>query len=103
MLKYKRLKLLQVSMQFFITQHVRDELLLAKLIGYLGCGKIDKPSTLTNEVRFVISRFSHLIDKMIPFFDRYPLRGLKSIDFQDFYMVSKVMEDKSRLTPSSRS
>ena len=88
-----------VSMQFSITQHVRDELLLTKLIDYLGCGKIEKPSTRTNEVRFTINRFSNLIDKIIPFFDRYPLHGLKSMDFQDFYKVSKIMEDKSHLTP----
>ena len=88
-----------VSMQFSITQHIRDELLLTKLIDYLGCGKIEKPSTRTNEVRFVINRFSNLIDKIIPFFDRYSLRGIKSMDFQDFYKVSKIMEDKGHLTP----
>ena len=55
-----------VSMQFSITQHVRDELLLIKLIDYLGCGKIEKPSTRTSEVRFVINRFSHLIDNILP-------------------------------------
>ena len=55
-----------VSMQFSITQHVRDELLLTKLIDYLGCGKIEKPSTRTSEVRFVINRFSHLIDNILP-------------------------------------
>ena len=87
-----------VSMQFSITQHVRDELLLIKLIDYLGCGKIDKPSTRTSEVRFVINRFSHLMDNILPFFDRYPLHGIKSMDYQDFCKVAKIMEDKSHLT-----
>ena len=87
-----------VSMQFSITQHVRDELLLTKLIDYLGCGKIDKPSTRTSEVRFVINRFSHLMDNILPFFDRYPLHGIKSMDYQDFCKVAKIMEDKSHLT-----
>ena len=86
-------------MQFSITQHVRDELLFTKLIDYLGCGKIEKSSTRTNEVRFVINRFSDLIDKILTFFDRYPLHGIKSMDYLDFYKVSKIMEDKSHLTP----
>jgi hypothetical protein len=72
---------------------------LTKLIDYLGCGKIEKPSTRANEVRFVVNRFSNLTEKIIPFFHRYPLHGIKSMDFQDFYKVSKIMEDKSHLTP----
>ena len=39
------------------------------------------------------------IDNILPFFDRYPLHGIKSRDFQDFCKVAKIMEDKSHLTP----
>lgn len=97
--KAKTLSGFLVTIQFSISQHVRDELLLTKLIDYLGCGRIEKPSTRTNEVRFVINKFSHLIDNILPFFDRYPLHGLKSMDYQDFCKVAKIMEDKSHLTP----
>ena len=30
----------QIYLSFFIAQHIRDELLMESLIGYLGCGKL---------------------------------------------------------------
>lgn len=54
-------------MTFSISQHVRDELLFNKFIDYLGCGKIEKVSTRPNEVRFVVYKFSDIINKIIPF------------------------------------
>jgi len=64
-------------MTFSITQHVRDELLLTKFIDYFGCGKIEKVSTRPNEVKYIVYRYSFLRDKIIPFFEDYPLQGIK--------------------------
>lgn len=58
----------QIIMSFFIAQHVRDELLLSKLIDYLGCGKIEKASTRPDGITFVTYKFSDIRDKIIPFF-----------------------------------
>jgi len=88
----------QVILTFSITQHVRDELLLSKLIDYLNCGRIEKVSTRPIEVRFVIYKFSDIRDKIIPFFQNYPLHGIKSKDFRDFCEIAKLMENKSHLT-----
>jgi hypothetical protein len=88
----------QVIMSFSICQHVKDELLLSKFIDYLGCGKIEKASTRPNEVTFVTYKFSDIRDKIIPFFQNYPLHGIKSMDYRDFCEIAKLMENKSHLT-----
>jgi hypothetical protein len=85
-------------MTFSISQHIRDEVLLTKFIDYLGCGNIEKVSTRPNGVTFVVYKFSNIIEKIIPFFQSYPLQGIKSQDYKDFCKIAKIMEDKSHLT-----
>lgn len=88
----------QVIMTFSVSQHVRDELLFNKFIDYLGCGKIEKVSTRPNEVRFVVYKFSDILNKIIPFFQNYPLHGIKLQDFYDFCKIANIMENKDHLT-----
>ncbi len=88
----------QVIMSFSLSQHVRDELLLTKFIDYLGCGKIERASTRPNHVTFVVYRFSDIFGKIIPFFQSYPLQGLKYLDYKDFCEIAKIMENKKHLT-----
>jgi len=97
--KAKTLTGFQIIMTFSISQHVRDELLLTKLIEYLGCGNIEKVSTRPNEITFVVYKFSYILYKIIPFFQSYPLQGIKSMDYRDFCEIANIMEDKSHLTP----
>ena len=59
---------IQVISTFFISQHSRDELLLSKIIDYLGCGSIEKSSTRIDETKFIVYKFSDIFDKVIPFF-----------------------------------
>lgn len=97
--KAKTLTGFQIIMTFSISQHVRDEVLLTKLIDYLGCGNIEKVRTRPNGVTFVVYKFSNILEKIIPFFQSYPLQGIKSQDYKDFCKIAKIMEDKSHLTP----
>nr|ATI20344.1 cytochrome c oxidase subunit 3 [Juglanconis sp.] len=87
-----------VSLEFSVSQHVRDELLLSKFAEYLECGKISKASARPNSVTFVVRKFSDIKEKVIPFFQRFPLHGIKSMDYRYFCEVAKIMEDKSHLT-----
>ena len=47
---------------------------------------------------FVISKFSDLTDKIIPFFENYPLEGSKRLDFEDFCKVAKLIQRKTPFT-----
>jgi LAGLIDADG endonuclease len=48
------------------------------LVTYFGCGKINQAS---NATYFVVQRLSNIMDIIIPFFDKYPLVGVKVKDF----------------------
>jgi len=63
-----------VKLSFIITQHIRDECLLRSLIEYFGCGNVN---INRKEVYFKITKFSYLMDKVVPFFVKYPLQGVK--------------------------
>ena len=85
-------------MSFSVSQHIRDEFLLTKFIDYLGCGNIEKVSTRPSGVTFVVYKFSHIIKNIVPFFQNYPLQGIKQLDYKDFSEIAKIMEKKDHLT-----
>lgn len=87
-----------VGLVFSISQHARDEVLLTKFIDYLGCGKIERASARPNGVTFVVYKFLDIKEKVIPFFQSYPLQGIKFMDYQDFVKVANIMENKGHLT-----
>lgn len=35
-------------------------------------------------VYWVVTRLSDITDKILPFFDKYPLQGSKALDYADF-------------------
>ena len=70
-----------VQLEFQLTQHIRDEFLIKSLIEYLNCGNAHDSK---NVFRYRVSKFSDLSEKIIPFFKKYPIVGIKSKDFEDF-------------------
>ena len=50
-------------------------------------------------VHLQIAKFTDINDKIIPFFEKYPIEGVKSLDFEDFKKVCKLIENKKHLTP----
>ena len=47
---------------------------------------------------FVVTGLSDITEKIIPFFNQYPLRGSKALDFKDFVKVAELMKNKAHLT-----
>jgi len=87
----------QAQLKFQITQHIRDEELLISLVDYFGCGQyfISKGRDWGD---FTLTKFSDITVKILPFFDKYPLQGVKSLDYADFKRVSELMKAKAHLT-----
>ena len=69
------------------------------LIEYLGCGRYYL-KTKQDVGDFVVSRLSDITGKIIPFFEKYPVIGVKALDFSDFCKASKLIKDKAHLTES---
>ena len=88
----------QVLLVFQVSQHSRDEQLMKSLISYFGCGHITSRNN-KNYVEFVVTRFEYLFEKVIPFFDKYQIIGVKSKDYSDFKKVAELMKNKAHLTP----
>jgi hypothetical protein len=84
-----------VQLNFNITQHSRDEILMKSLVEYFGCGKV---YLYPEKVSFNISSLSELSSKLVPFFEKYSIRGIKFLDYMDFLKVLRLMEEKIHLT-----
>ena len=50
-----------------------------------------------NSVGIILAKFSD-IEFIIPFFEKYPILGQKSLDFEDFKKVAKLVKIKNHLT-----
>ena len=84
-----------VNLGFKLTQDERDSQLMRCLIKYLNCGKIYKYRTW---IDFNVTQLSDITNKIIPFFKKYPIRGIKALDFADLCKVAELMKEKKHLT-----
>jgi hypothetical protein len=94
----KNKKIPQVLLAFSISQHSRDRNLLNIIKNYLECGVIENVSTRPNSVNFVVYKFDDILDKIIPFFEKNHLFGVKLLDYQDFCRAAFLMKHKVHLT-----
>ena len=85
----------QVRLVFQLTQHSRDEKLMKSLIEYFECGHVYRSR---NAIDFRITKFKDLTDKVIPFFDKFPLQGAKHLDYLIFLEAVELMKNKAHLT-----
>ena len=87
----------QVSLLFKITQQERDKELMKSLIDYFNCGSINKNSTW---IDYTVIKQEDLFFKIIPFFEKYKIVGVKFQDFMDFKKVAELIRTKDHLTNS---
>ena len=86
----------RVELRFQITQHVRDEPLFNTFVSYLACGKIFKRPD-GKAVDFIVTKFSDIDEKIIPFFDNYSTIGVKAWDFADWCKAAVLIGNKATL------
>lgn len=87
-----------ITLKFQITQHTRDKILLQKIVNYLGCGHY-REITKNCDGKFEVESLKDINNKIIPFFDKYPLVGAKAKDYFDFKEVAELMKKGAHLTP----
>jgi hypothetical protein len=85
----------RVVLLFVVTQHIRDELLLKSLVDFFGCGQT---YSYKDYIEFRCQSFKDNYEKILPFFDKYPIIGVKSEDFKDWAKVAKMIQTKVHLT-----
>jgi len=84
-----------ISLRFVLSQHSRDRLLFKSLIQYLDCGRLEETPIIA---RLVINKFDDINQKVLPFFAKYPLIGIKKQDFSDWAKVAELIKNKVHLT-----
>jgi len=95
----------RVRLIFGTCLHIRDRDLLIGIANYfnilnnnLMASKYIYDSATTSLLQ--IKNNSDIINKIIPFFDQYPILGIKSLDFADFKKVAELVKNKEHLTDS---
>lgn len=85
------------SLLFKITQHEKDEVLLTAIKEYFNCGYCYLRKQ-ENTIDFKVTKFSDVNEIIIPFFINNPILGIKSLDFNDWCLVSeKVKKGEHKL------
>jgi hypothetical protein len=89
--------LTSASLIFKVTQHIRDAELLKEFINYFNCGYYRVSTSMGGD--FIVTKFSDISTIIIPFFNKYPILGSKSLDFYDFVKIAVLIQNKAHLTP----
>ena len=79
------------SLLFKITQHKIDEVLLTAIKEYFYCGYCYLRKK-ENVIDFKTTKFSEINEIIIPFFINNPILGVKSLDFNDWCLVSEIVK-----------
>jgi hypothetical protein len=72
----------RVQLRFRITQHKRNIILMESIILLLGSGNIYKYPK-QSAINITIMNSSDISNKIIPFFNEYPIMGVKLYDYLD--------------------
>jgi hypothetical protein len=87
----------QVMLEFSVGQHIRDTQLLANFITYLGCGKLYTNPNLP-WATYRCHKFAEIDLKILPYFYKNKIKGVKSEDFNAFCEIAEIIRDKAHLT-----
>jgi hypothetical protein len=88
---------INVRIVFSVSQDSKDEHLIRSMVNFFGCGAY-RPSSNRTTISFQSYRFSDNCEKIIPFFKQYNIRGVKSLDFQDWCKIAEIIRTKDHLT-----
>lgn len=89
----------RVRLIFGTNLHIRDRAILVGMANYFNIliekNKYiyDKKDSSLLEIR----NFSHITKIIIPFFNQYPILGVKCLDFADFIKIAEIMKNKEHL------
>lgn len=74
---------------------------MESIVHNLDCGQVRKRKYIENKdncVDYMVTKFSDIDQKIIPFFSKYKIFGVKSEDFNDWLKVGELIKNKAHLT-----
>jgi hypothetical protein len=85
------------KIRFILTQNNRDALLLNQIKDFFNSGNVNL-SNRDNTAEFRITDFQAIKNNLVPFLDKYPLIGAKTLEYLDFKAVLNLIDNKIHLT-----
>ncbi len=99
MSKNKTMKLgIQILPEFIVVQHLRDKKILDMFLDFFGCGVVRVNHG--DRLMFRVRGQEALMQKIIPFFDKYPLKTSKQQNYLLFREIVFLIDQKEHLTPT---
>ena len=85
----------QVLPEFVVVQHERDVQVLHALKAHFGCGVVR--SNHGERMCYRVRGIRNLTERIIPFFERHPLKTRKNVEFRKFRRILRLMSDDRHL------
>ena len=89
----------QIVLRYTITQHTKDSVLINSFCDFFGCGKFSVRSN-KGVCDYYVRSISDICQIIIPFFERYPLFGVKAKSYANFKEVAEIIKVKGHLSHS---
>ena len=86
----------QVLPEFTVVQHERDIKVLHALKAFFGCGVVR--SNHGDRMAYRVRSKEHLLQIIVPFFEKHPLKSQKRLDFEVFRKIVLMMEKGDHLS-----
>ena len=88
-----------IKVEFIVTQHHRDLKILHALRDHFGCGRFLRKVNTCWDYR--VQRHEDFLNRVIPFFEKHPLKIRKKVDFRKWSRIVRMMSKKEHLHPES--
>lgn len=88
----------KVQLRFSIGLKVREKELIKAIVTYFNLDVSKNIYYSKNSVSLQVTKFSDIIGVIIPFFQKYPIQGLKSLDFCDFFKIANMLKKNEHVT-----
>ena len=87
----------QVLPEFTVVQHKKDVQILYALKAYFGCGVVR--TNHGDRMAYRVRGLKHLMEHIVPFFEKHVLKTKKRIDFIKFRQIMLKINKGKHLTP----
>lgn len=89
----------RVQLRFAIGLHIREKDLIKHLGVYFNLINVEKNVYIYKDsIRFEVVNFTDILEKIIPFFDKYKIQGKKAEDYIEFKQAADIIQKKEHLT-----
>src|SRR2546428_7871697 len=85
----------QVLPEFTVVQHQRDVQLFYALKQFFGCGVVRRNHG--ERLAYQVRSLDHLNEKIVPFFEKHPLKSKKRVDFARFRKILHLIKQGKHL------